>query len=143
MNGYVKESNRTPLVRVQEALKEFGIEVSVTEDDKIIIRGGQKYIPTETTVEGTAGIASNFTTYETPDNRYKLSLYETVDLAEVEGISGEKRQGGKLKFAEDYNLDGELEEVKYSDHWSWIYTLRNNPEDASGTHIWEWAAAVE
>ena len=97
----------------------------------------------ETAVEGTAGIASNFTTYETPDNRYKLSLYETCDLAEVEGITGEKRQGGKLKFAEDYNLDGEFEEVKYSDHWSWIYTLRNNPEDASGTHIWEWAAAVK
>ena len=97
----------------------------------------------ETAVEGTAGIASNFTTYETPDNRYKLSLYETCDLAEVEGISGEKRQGGKLKFAEDYGLTGELEEVKYNDHWSWIYTLRDNPEDASGTHIWEWAVAVE
>ena len=32
------------------------------------------------------------------------------------------------------------ETVKYSDHWSWIYTLRNNPSDASGTHIWNWAA---
>ncbi len=94
---------------------------------------------TETAVEGTEGIASNFTTYETPDGKFKLSLYETVDLAEVEGISGDKRQGGKIKCAEDYDLDGELEEVKYNDHWTWIYTLRNNPEDASGTHIWEWA----
>ncbi len=89
--------------------------------------------------DGTEGIASGFTTYETADGRYKLSLYETFDLAEVEGISGEKRQGGKIKCAEDYNQDGELEEVMYNDHWSWIYTLRNNPEAADGTHIWEWA----
>ena len=89
--------------------------------------------------DGTEGIASGFTTYETADGRYKLSLYETFDLAEVEGISGEKRQGGKIKCAEDYNQDGELEEVMYNDHWSWVYTLRNNPEAADGTHIWEWA----
>jgi predicted esterase len=94
---------------------------------------------TEQEFEGTEGIASGFTTYETADGRYKLSLYKTVDLAEVEGISGEKRQGGKLLFAEDYDQDGTLTEVKYSDHWSWIYTLRNNPEAADGTHIWEWA----
>ncbi len=95
----------------------------------------------EALIGGTAGIASNFTTYEIPDNdKYKMSLYETVDLKEVEGISGEKRQGGKLKFAEDYDLDGELEEVQYSDHWSWVYTLRNNPQTADGRHIWEWAA---
>lgn len=94
---------------------------------------------TQTNHEGTEGIASGFTTYETADGRYKLSLYATTDLAEVEGISGEKRQGGKLAFAEDYNQDGTLEEVKYSDHWSWIYTLRDNPEAADGTHIWEWA----
>jgi len=94
---------------------------------------------TQTNHEGTEGIASGFTTYETADGRYKLSLYATTDLAEVEGISGEKRQGGKLVFAEDYNQDGTLEEVKYSDHWSWIYTLRDNPEAADGTHIWEWA----
>ncbi|MBR3313571.1 MAG: prolyl oligopeptidase family serine peptidase [Atopobiaceae bacterium] len=96
---------------------------------------------TETAVDGTAGIASNFTTYETSDGKYKMSLYETVDLAEVEGISGEKRQGGKIKCAEDYNWSGELQEVKYNDHWTWVFTLRDNPEDASGTHIWEWAAA--
>lgn len=89
--------------------------------------------------DGTEGIASGFTTSETEDGKYKLSLYETFDLAEVEGISGEKRQGGKIKCAEDYNQDGELEEVMYNDHWSWVYTLRNNPEAADGTHIWEWA----
>ena len=94
---------------------------------------------TQTNHEGTEGIASGFTTYETEDGKYKMSLYQTFDLAEVEGISGEKRQGGKIKCAEDYNMDGELEEVKYNDHWSWVYTLRNNPEAADGTHIWEWA----
>lgn len=104
---------------------------------KILSDGAQV---TETVVEGTAGIASNFTTYEIADEgKYKMSLYETVDLAEVEGISGEKRQGGKIKVAEDYNLDGELEEVKYNDHWTWIFTLKNNPETKDGVHIWEWA----
>ena len=93
----------------------------------------------EKKIEGDKGIASGFTTYETADGKYKLSLYETFDLGEVTGISGEKRQGGKLKFAEDYDQDGEYTEVKYSDHWSWIYTLRNNPEAADGTHIWQWA----
>ena len=101
----------------------------VTKDAKV----------TEKKFEGDKGIASGYTTYETEDNKYKLSLYETFDLTEVTGITGDKRQGGKLKFAEDYNLDGEYEEVKYSDHWSWIYTLRDNPEAANGIHIWEWA----
>ena len=35
-----------------EALKEFGVRVEITEDDRIIIPGGQKYKPIETTVEG-------------------------------------------------------------------------------------------
>lgn len=103
---------------------------------KIITEGSEI---TENHFDGDKGIASAFTTYETADNRYKLSLYETTDLEEVTGISGEKRQGGKLLFAEDYDQDGEYTEVKYSDHWSWIYTLRNNPEAADGTHIWQWA----
>jgi predicted esterase len=94
---------------------------------------------TEQHFDGAEGIASGFTTYETADGKYKMSLYETFDLAEVEGISGEKRQGGKIKCAEDYNQDGTFEEVKYNDHWSWVYTLRNNPQAADGTHIWEWA----
>ena len=94
---------------------------------------------TEQKFEGAQGIASGFTTYETEDGKYKMSLYETFDLAEVEGISGEKRQGGKIKCAEDYNMDGEFEEVKYNDHWTWVFTLRNDPQAADGTHIWEWA----
>ena len=89
---------------------------------------------------GYKGIASGFTTYETKDNRYKLSLYETTDLTLVTGLSGQVREGGKLKFAEDYDRDGVYTEMKYNDHWSWIYTLRNNPEAADGTHIWQWAA---
>ncbi len=88
---------------------------------------------------GDKEIASGFTTYETADNKYKLSLYETFDLNTITGLSGETRQGGKMKFAEDYDQDGVYTEVKYSDHWSWIYTLRNNPEAADGSHIWNWA----
>ena len=83
---------------------------------------------------------SSFTTSETKDGKYKLSLYDTVDLEDKVDSLGETRPCGKLKFEEDYNLDGVKETVKYSDHWSWIYTLRNNPSDASGTHIWNWAA---
>ncbi len=94
----------------------------------------------ENTYEGTAGIASGFTTYETLDNKYKLSLYETVDQAEGTGTLGDTRLMGKIVCAEDYNQDGELEAVKYNDHWSWVYTLRNNPEDKAGEHIWQWAA---
>ncbi len=102
-----------------------------------ILTEGQEI--TSAKYEGTAGIASDFTTYETKDGKYKLSLYETTDCVDKEGTLGDVRPQGKLVFAEDYNKDGELEEVKYSDHWSWIYTLRNNPEDAEGEHIWQWA----
>ncbi len=86
------------------------------------------------------GIASGYTTYETANNKYKLTLYETVDQADKEGTLGDVRKAGMLKFAEDYNKDGVEEVVKYNDHWSWIYTLRNNPTAADGTHIWQWAA---
>lgn len=72
-------------------------------------------------------IASDFVTYETSDNKYKLSLYETTD-------------DDKLMFAEDYDQDGVETLVEYSNHWSWIYTLNNNPQDSDGTHIWQWAA---
>ena len=71
---------------------------------------------------------SGITTYETADNKYKLSLYETT--AE-----------GKLRFAEDYDCDGVTTEVQYSNHWSWIYSLNNNPQAADGTHVVNWAAA--
>ncbi|OUQ07488.1 hypothetical protein B5E92_07560, partial [Erysipelatoclostridium sp. An15] len=36
--------------------------------------------------------------------------------------------------------DGVETLVEYSNHWSWIYTLNNNPQDSDGTHIWQWAA---
>lgn len=89
---------------------------------------------TETRVE--EEIQSSYTTYETEDGKYVLSIYDTVDVVEDETGRGK----GKLVFAEDYNHDGELEEVKYSDHWSWIYTLRNNPTNAEETTIWKWMA---
>ena len=70
---------------------------------------------------------SNFTTWETADGKYKLSLYDTTE-------------NDQLRFAEDYDQDGVVTEVQYSSHWSWIYTLNNNPQAADGTHIVEWAA---
>lgn len=71
--------------------------------------------------------ASDLTTYETADNKYKLSLYETT-------------ADDKLRFAEDYDCDGVTSEVQYSNHWSWIYSLNNDPRAADGTHIVNWAA---
>jgi 3-phosphoshikimate 1-carboxyvinyltransferase len=68
-----------------EALKEFGIEVSVTEDDKIIIRGGQKYIPTETTVEGDWSNAAFF-----------LSLNALGSDIDVEGLKRDTLQGDSV-----------------------------------------------
>ena len=90
--------------------------------------------------DGSEGIASGFTTYETADDKYKLSLYETVNVEEKEGTLGDIRPMGRLLFAEDYDQDGIPSEVDYSDHYSWTYTLHNNPEDAAGEHIWEWSA---
>lgn len=84
--------------------------------------------------------ASAFTTYETADGRYKMSLYETSGLHEITGISGDRRQGGVITCMEDYDLDGVYEPVNYNDHWTWIYTFHNNPEGKDGTHIFEWAA---
>ena len=84
-------------------------------------------------------IGSGFTTYETLNGKYKMSLYETFDLHEITGISGDKRQGGVIRCAEDYDCDGVYEEVSYTDHWTWIYTFRDDPMDAEGTHIFEWA----
>ena len=89
-----------------------------------ILTDGRNDITTSTHYQE---IASDFTTYETSDNKYKLSLYETTD-------------DDKLMFAEDYDQDGVETLVEYSNHWSWIYTLNNNPQDSDGTHIWQWAA---
>lgn len=30
--------------------------------------------------------------------------------------------------------------VTYSGHWSWIYTARNDPQTATGQHLWQWMA---
>ena len=76
--------------------------------------------------------ASNFTTTQTSDKKYVLSLYETTDA---------DRSKAKLQFAEDYNLDGVTETVEYSNHWSWIYTLLNNPKTVDKISIWQWAAS--
>ena len=83
---------------------------------------------TETRIAQADPNNSAMTTWETPDGMYKLSLYDTTP-------------DGMLCFAEDYDLDGVTTQVQYSNHWSWIYTLRNNPQDASGTHIVNWAVA--
>lgn len=83
---------------------------------------------TSTAIQQADPNASSFTTYETADNQYKLSLYETTE-------------DGKLRFAEDYDCDGVTTEVQYSNHWSWIYSLNNNPQAADGTHIVNWAAS--
>ena len=84
---------------------------------------------TETHIDQEHPETSSFTTYETEDGLYKLSLYETTEE-------------DMLRFAEDYNRDGEMEEIQHSSHWSWIYTLRNNPAAADGTHIVNWAAGI-
>lgn len=87
-----------------------------------ILTKGQELTTTRVEQE----IQSGYTTQETSDGKYKLSLYDTTE-------------NGKLKFAEDFDQDGVLDYTEFSNHWSWIYTLRNNPTDASGTHIWQWA----
>ena len=82
---------------------------------------------TETAVKQELEQYSDFTTYETADGKYKLSLYDTTEE-------------DKLRFAEDYDQNGEWEEVQYSSHFSWIYSLLNNPQAADGTRIVDWAA---
>lgn len=88
------------------------------------------------TSEHKQDLNSDFTTSETKDGKYKLSLYETVAVTDPStGASS-----NKLEFAEDYDQDGVAILVQYSDHWSWIYTLNNNPKDAKGVSIMNWAA---
>ena len=75
---------------------------------------------------------SDFTTTQTADKKYVLSLYATTDA---------DRTKGKLQVAEDYDLDGVIDTVEYSNHWSWIYTLKNNPMTVDKVSIWQWAAS--
>lgn len=129
----------TPTDEELKAIKDSGVPVwlvqgatdSVVATDECskrlfnILTEGQEL--TETAVKQELEQNSDFTTFETSDGKYKLSLYETTE-------------DDKLRFAEDYDRDGEMTEVLYSNHWSWIYTLNNNPQAADGTHIVEWAA---
>lgn len=88
-------------------------------------------------------LESDYTTWETSDGKYKLSLYETVNQANAVDSFGVTRPSGKIKIADDPDQDGVYETVLKSDHWTWIYTLNNNPTDSDGTTIWEWAADYE
>ncbi len=83
---------------------------------------------TQTRIEQADPNNSAMTTWE-DSGIYKMTLYDTTP-------------DGMLCFAEDYDLDGVTTQVLYNNHWSWIYTLRNNPQDASGTHIVNWAAGI-
>ena len=75
---------------------------------------------------------SSFVTTQTADKKYVLSLYDTTDS---------DRSKGKIRVREDYNLDGVSESVEYSNHWSWIYTLKNNPRTFDNVSVWRWAAS--
>ncbi len=68
-----------------EALSEFGVSVSVTEDDKIIIPGGQKYKSHESFIEGDWSNAAFF-----------LALNALGSDIEVEGLKRETLQGDSV-----------------------------------------------
>lgn len=74
---------------------------------------------------------SDFVTKETEDQKYLWTLYETV------AVNG----ANKIKVEEDYDLDNKKETVYYSDHWTWIFTLNNNPYNSKTVHIMNWAAS--
>ncbi len=138
-NVATDRGGETPTDEELEAVKASGVPVwlvqgvtdSVVATDECsrrlfdILSSGVDVSETEITQELAQN--SDFTTYETPDGNYKLSLYATTEE-------------DQLRFAEDYDQDGEMSEVLYSSHWSWIYSLKNNPEAADGTHIVNWAA---
>ncbi len=129
----------TPTDEELQAVKDSGVAVWLVqgETDSVvatdacsqrlfnILTDGETLTETAVTQENPQD--SDFVTYETADGNYKLSLYDTTE-------------DDQLRFAEDYDQDGVLSEVQYSSHWSWIYTLKNNPESADGTHIVDWAA---
>ncbi|MBR4211554.1 MAG: prolyl oligopeptidase family serine peptidase [Oscillibacter sp.] len=129
----------TPTDEELQAVKDSGVAVWLVqgETDSVvatdacsqrlfnILTDGETLTETAVTQENPQD--SDFVTYETADGNYKLSLYDTTE-------------DNQLRFAEDYDQDGTLSEVQYSSHWSWIYTLKNNPQSADGTHIVDWAA---
>lgn len=81
---------------------------------------------TVTTTQVDQELNSDYTTKETADGKYKWTLYDTVGI--------------NLQFAEDYDQDGIMTAEEVNGHGSWIFTLNNNPTDASGTSIMAWAA---
>ncbi len=83
---------------------------------------------------------ADFTTSETDDGKYRLSLFMTTDRETQTDAFGKPYESGKLTFYEDYDQDGQKEIVKYSDHWAWIYLLNNIPQSRDGTSIMAWAA---
>lgn len=68
-----------------EALKEFGVRVEVTDDNRIIIPGGQKYKPTEATVEGDWSNAAFF-----------LALNTLGSDIEINGLRRHSLQGDEV-----------------------------------------------
>ncbi len=87
---------------------------------------GEELIETTVTNE----LMSDYTTKETKDNKYKLTLFKTT--TNDQGIS-------MIAINEDYDQDGNDTKVEYMNHASWIYTLRNIPTDQNKTKIWQWA----
>lgn len=43
-----------------------------------------------------------------------------------------------LPYQEDTDKDGIKDNVTYSNHWSWIFALNNEPMNAKGEHLWTW-----
>ena len=101
----------------------------LTKDEKII------------TTKIKQELNSDFTTYETQDNKYKLSIYDTVDKKLITDLLGKKRYSGKLEFAQDYDQDGIYTVEQDIDHSSWIYVLNNNTKSSDGTTIMDWASS--
>ena len=129
----------TPTDAELEAVRDSGIPIWLVqgETDSVVATAecsrrlfnilADGYDLTETAIDQELEQNSDFITYETDDGTYKLSLYDTTEE-------------DQLRFAEDYDQDGVMTEVRYSSHWSWIYSLKNNPQAADGTHIVNWAA---
>ena len=111
-----------------------GDDDTVVKTDECTVRMFNHLIGDLETVEKEfkQDLDSNFITKETAkDGKYKLSLYETVIVEDKP----------MLEFKTDLDQDGKDELTQYSSHWSWIYTLRNNPKSTDDTDIWTWAAS--
>ncbi len=84
--------------------------------------------------------SSSYTTYETLDDKYKLSLYDTVDRQSIKNFDGTTSETGLLKYEVDFNRDGESEVYKFLDHFSWIYPLNNTTKDSKGVCVIDWSS---